>query len=47
MGSAERTFNIVAEQTVPVAAIPNAIRVGIGADRVEVVPLESAHSGGA
>jgi nucleoside-diphosphate-sugar epimerase len=41
-GIAGRTFNIVAEQAVPVAAIADAIRVGIGADRVEVVPLESA-----
>jgi nucleoside-diphosphate-sugar epimerase len=41
-GIAGRTFNIVVEQAVPVAAIADAIRAGIGADRVEVVPLESA-----
>jgi nucleoside-diphosphate-sugar epimerase len=39
---AGRTFNIVAEESVPVAAIGDAIRVAVGADRMEVVPLETA-----
>jgi nucleoside-diphosphate-sugar epimerase len=41
-GIAGRTFNIVAEEAVPVAAIADAVRVAVGADRIEVVPLESA-----
>jgi nucleoside-diphosphate-sugar epimerase len=39
---AGRTFNIVAEEAVPVAAIGDAIRVAVGANRLEVVPLENA-----
>lgn len=39
---AGRTFNIVAEEAVPVAAIGDAVRVAVGADRLEVVPRESA-----
>jgi nucleoside-diphosphate-sugar epimerase len=41
-GIAGRTFNIVAEEAVPVATIADAVRVAVGADRIEVVPLESA-----
>jgi nucleoside-diphosphate-sugar epimerase len=41
-GIAGRTFNIVSEEAVAVAAIADAIRAGIAADRVEVVPLENA-----
>ena len=41
-GIAGRTFNIVAEEAVPVAAIADAVRAAVGADRIEVMPLESA-----
>ncbi len=41
-GIAGRTFNIVAEEAVPVVAIADAVRVAVGADRIEAVPLESA-----
>lgn len=40
-GIAGRTFNIVAEEAVSVAAMADAIRAAIGADRVEFVPLEN------
>jgi nucleoside-diphosphate-sugar epimerase len=41
-GIAGRILNIVAEEAVPVAAIADAIRMAIGAERVEIVPLENA-----
>jgi nucleoside-diphosphate-sugar epimerase len=41
-GIAGRILNIVAEEAVPVAAIADAVRLAVGADRIEVVPLESA-----
>jgi nucleoside-diphosphate-sugar epimerase len=41
-GIAGRILNIVAEEAVPVVAIADAIRMAIGAERVEIVPLENA-----